>query len=326
MYYGDPEVNMNTSNPSGVWDSNFVGVWHLREDPSGGSPQMKDSKGSNHGTYNGNDASGDQVSAQVNGGIDLDGDGDDDYINAANSGSSLNVGQTFTAEIWIKRKTTGGSNEDSLLTKVHGNYYSFKLNITTANYLQMWVNDGGTSVTGGTITDTSDFHYIGGYSDGTNLKVFRDGDIDTGSGSTPSISYDSNGLLMGAGIWGGTLGNYTDATIDEVRISSTARDACWIKTTFNTISEPGYVGSSGKFYSIEDPAGSAAPTGIALSSFEGKAYEGGKVLLKWRTGYEMNNLGFDVYREQGGKKVRLTSEPIKGSALLSSPKKVNIAL
>jgi hypothetical protein len=41
LYYGNALVTTATENPTGVWDSSYVGVWHLKEDPSGTPPQMK---------------------------------------------------------------------------------------------------------------------------------------------------------------------------------------------------------------------------------------------------------------------------------------------
>jgi hypothetical protein len=42
-----------------------------------------------------------------------------------------------------------------------------------------------------------------------------------------------------------------------------------------------------------------APTAVSLLSFIARNH-GGEVLLHWRTGSEVNNLGFHVYREEGG--------------------------
>jgi hypothetical protein len=61
---------------------------------------------------------------------------------------------------------------------------------------------------------------------------------------------------------------------------------------------------------------SGAPTAVALKFFTATDY-GGKVLLQWRTGEEVNNLGFHLYREENGKFTRLTPEPVAGSALLA---------
>jgi len=58
------------------------------------------------------------------------------------------------------------------------------------------------------------------------------------------------------------------------------------------------------------------PTAVILRDFTAAEYEG-KVLLRWRTSYEVNNLGFHVYREEDGQIYRLTPELVAGSALLA---------
>ena len=65
-----------------------------------------------------------------------------------------------------------------------------------------------------------------------------------------------------------------------------------------------------------------APTRIALQSFS--AYSAtdkngaNRVVLTWKTGGEAHNLGFNVYREQNGNRVRMNPSMIAGSALLMS--------
>ena len=36
IYYGNSDVASSTQNVSAVWDSNYVGVWHLDESPANG--------------------------------------------------------------------------------------------------------------------------------------------------------------------------------------------------------------------------------------------------------------------------------------------------
>ncbi len=59
-----------------------------------------------------------------------------------------------------------------------------------------------------------------------------------------------------------------------------------------------------------------APTAILLSSFGATAFEEG-ILLEWRTGFEANNLGFNMYREEGGQLIQVNSDLIKGSGLMT---------
>src|SRR5262245_14131220 len=58
----------------------------------------------------------------------------------------------------------------------------------------------------------------------------------------------------------------------------------------------------------------AAVTEVHLTSLTADHYSGG-VLLQWRTGYEIDNVGFNVYREVGGVKTKLNTSLIAGSAL-----------
>jgi hypothetical protein len=59
-----------------------------------------------------------------------------------------------------------------------------------------------------------------------------------------------------------------------------------------------------------------APTEAGLISFNATLYRDAQVLLEWRTGFEVDNLGFNIYREQAGSRRRITPQMVAGSALL----------
>lgn len=65
----------------------------------------------------------------------------------------------------------------------------------------------------------------------------------------------------------------------------------------------------------------STPTAAKLSndrsnnSASATRYDDG-VSIRWRTGVEVDNLGFNVYREEAGKRVRVNSQLIAGSALM----------
>ena len=61
---------------------------------------------------------------------------------------------------------------------------------------------------------------------------------------------------------------------------------------------------------------SLAPTQADLTSFEVKSYDGGQ-FLEWRTSSETDNLGFNLYRDDRGKRTKLNSEIVAGSALVT---------
>jgi uncharacterized repeat protein (TIGR01451 family) len=58
----------------------------------------------------------------------------------------------------------------------------------------------------------------------------------------------------------------------------------------------------------------SAPTDVRLKSFVA-GFSGDNVVLEWKTGGELHNLGFNVYREVNDTRVRLNSSLIAGSAL-----------
>jgi uncharacterized repeat protein (TIGR01451 family) len=66
----------------------------------------------------------------------------------------------------------------------------------------------------------------------------------------------------------------------------------------------------------------AAPTSIQLQAFAARSGTdrngANRVLLTWKTGGEANNLGFNIYRELNGNRVRLNPSLIAGSALWMS--------
>jgi len=57
-------------------------------------------------------------------------------------------------------------------------------------------------------------------------------------------------------------------------------------------------------------------TGVNLSSFSA-VNNGGVVSLQWQTGFEVDNLGFNLYRETDGQRVKINPSLIAGSALLA---------
>ncbi len=268
IYYGNSAVttfqgNVTSNGVTGVWDNSFKGVWHLIDNPTGALDQFSNSKTSaNHGTSV-NMESGDQVAAKANGGLSLD--GTNEYIDVANANSGMNLGQNFTLEMWVKRNSLS-SSEHTLLTKRYGAYYSFKLYFDNNN-LRLYFDEGngaGTwdNVTGGSITDTANFHYVGAYSDGTTIKVFRDGVIDAGSASlSGTIAYDTGKLLIGAAVWNNVLGSYLDGIIDEVRVSNVRRSDGWILTSYNSQNSPA------GFYTMGAEESTATLSSAANQSF-----------------------------------------------------------
>jgi hypothetical protein len=70
----------------------------------------------------------------------------------------------------------------------------------------------------------------------------------------------------------------------------------------------------GTFSSWTMANGGLSPTAVNLTRFNAASFSDG-VSLVWESGFEVNNLGYRVYREQNGMRTRVTPSIVAGSAL-----------
>jgi peptidase C25-like protein len=69
-------------------------------------------------------------------------------------------------------------------------------------------------------------------------------------------------------------------------------------------------------WTISGPAG---PTFIAMVGYSAKHGRDGKLRFQWETGEEVDNLGFNIYRDEGGHRTRINKSLILGSGLTVKP-------
>ena len=112
MYYGNATVGAQ-QDVANVWEANFKGVWHLKEDQAGtGNVDLyKDS------TFNSNDGD-DEVSAtgqsgQIDGGQEFD--GTNDYVRVPDDASLQFGNGSLTAEAWINPSTVSDAFGDRVV-------------------------------------------------------------------------------------------------------------------------------------------------------------------------------------------------------------------
>jgi len=115
----------------------------------------------------------------------------------------------------------------------------------------------------------------------------------------------------------GTMANAGTATITILTIPGTPGVAVNTATVTADQTDPNLANNSSTW-----TESITAPTRITLQSFS--AHSGtdrngaNRVVLTWKTGGEAHNVGFNVYREQNGNRVRMNPSIIAGSALLMS--------
>lgn len=239
LYYGNSAIDTSQENKEGVWDSNFELIQHMNQNPGGTASQMIDStSNSNDGTSYGSMATDDSIAGKVGKGIDFD--GSNDSIDVGN-GSSLNITGNITVSFWIKSSANNASKR--IVTKLDGGSASgYDICFTSSGNgaLKFGTNNGGWNEIGASqeITDNT-WHYAVFYYDmagGVNNKrIYYDNSV--AAQATYADGMTSNSTTVSVGSLSNAA-NFFTGSLDEVRISSSARSADWIATEYNNQSNP----------------------------------------------------------------------------------------
>ena len=246
LYYDSSQANNTTyvgdttdTPAQSVWDSNFVGVWHMAQDPSGGADAIKNSTSAvNHGTSVGSMLTEDLVDGKVGKAIDFD--GGDDYINCG-SNSSLDNITNITIESTVKLSSWGETGYGRIIAKSNtGNTDGWQIFVTTPNGLAFTADYATTDATwyaSTTMSLDTWAHVAVQHTRGSGAKVdgkiYVDGTSRTITGGTDGVgavqSDAAEDLLIASRK---DLNREFEGIIDEVRISNIHRTAAWIKATY----------------------------------------------------------------------------------------------
>jgi hypothetical protein len=237
MYYNNSGASPQWQNTS-VWDDGglnyYKGVWHLKENPAGTAPQMKDStSNANDGTSAVTMTSSDQVSAKIDGGLDFDGSNDE--IDDQN-GASLQITPPLTIEAWVKPAVTGTTMgiASKMIYGGGSNRRGYGIGVSSGNYYRFSVASGGgaTNIQSDSTYTDSNYHFIVGQRTATTDYLYVDG-VQQSATNTAGITDSGNDFRIGRR-YADYDGYWLQGRIDEVRISSTDRSPDWIKTEYNS--------------------------------------------------------------------------------------------
>jgi peptidase C25-like protein/peptidase S24-like protein len=131
--------------------------------------------------------------------------------------------------------------------------------------------------------------------------------IAVGSGTTVTANTSTTSpLIFETQLWNTTSGG-SGQDVDGISASGGGTGAA--VTMRETLS----VSTAWTLVAIDIPA--QFPTAVKTNSFKAND-TGNGVVLSWKTGEEIRNLGFNVYRDSGGTKTKINSSLVAGSALL----------
>ncbi|MDD1669723.1 MAG: DUF2341 domain-containing protein, partial [Methanomicrobiales archaeon] len=171
LYYGNSGT-ASQQNPTGVWDSNYVGVWHLKESGTGADYEYIDS------TYNNPGQGGEglaayvptRVAGKIGYGQDFsNGDGKWDLIDLHNSSSLDVIGNQITVEAWIQpgfdQADPGNITRGFINHKGWFNGYSFVMNnwgCSQPNCVFFGLPGQNYSVTSDNVVSKNTWHHVVG--------------------------------------------------------------------------------------------------------------------------------------------------------------------
>mgnify|MGYP001447165963 CR=1 FL=1 len=173
IYYGNNGASLyangDTYGSDNVWDDNYVGVWHLNDDPSG---TVYDSTVNNYdASTSGSMNSADLLSISGGLGRSYDFDGSDDYLAMPNFSGEFGNNGTFS--IWMKQNSEtpgsypglsymGSSTSTDLYGQSSGNEY----------YYSVFKNDRPNSGSVLTPYNISEWHYLTHVQNPSAYKIY----------------------------------------------------------------------------------------------------------------------------------------------------------
>lgn len=234
MYYGNAGAS-NQENVTGVWDSYYLGVYHL--DHTSGN--ANDSTGTlNISEFISPDSNMD-VDGQIFKGDNFDGN---DYLGGSpkwNADDTNGTDHTYSA--WVRFETVhkgiiiedgGSGNGDGLGTLDNGviKYQQRDSNTTYSVESNDNIADGG-------------WHFVVGvFTEASQLEFYTDGELDdttTGDDGTIGTGDGRIGRANGPnGVYNDSNNHYFIGALDEIRISSNERNANFILTRFRNENNP----------------------------------------------------------------------------------------
>lgn len=260
IFYGNSGISTYQSFSTATWDSNYLGVWHLK---NGTTLNAMNSVTVASGTVSGAVA----IAGQIDGGAS--------YANATDiitSDLSIPLPSSTTWEAWAYR--TGSNTAPRIFSM--SNF--FALRDWTATDISWIANfDGGQAIWSVAPPASDSWHHIAVTYDATNAS---NDPLIYVNGSTQTLTTDTNttGTVIGQTL-PVKFGNRDDlgrpwlGSLDELRLSNNLRSRDWIKTEYNNQSSPS------TFFSYGTETTCAAAVVAPPANIRGLSIKGGKMTI-----------------------------------------------
>lgn len=245
MYYGNSAA-ADVQDPTDVWDSGYVLVWHLGEVPTGTPDDITDSAenialpDTASGTSQSMDGSN-QVAGQAGFGLSFDGAGEWLNPTSPDPGFFHDAFSDKTFSAWIRSDNT---SQTQTIFEEGGGTNGLYLGVD-ANQVHLATRDGGAGSQANayqSYTDTVSFHYVAAVFEGGQLRLYLDDNAPDlqaagyatvgGHSGEPGIGRSPDADAAGTG-----TNDYFDGAMDEIRMSNIARSQDWIAAEYLSVSD-----------------------------------------------------------------------------------------
>jgi len=227
IYYGNPSAS-DGADPTNVWDSNFKGVWHLKDYTTS---QVNDSTiNANNGTKT---ASNEPLEVDAKIGKGQQFDGINDMINCGSN--SVLMPQAITLSLWFKPNYIGTPTKGLLhICPDDGSAgAAIMYDSDVAGIIKFFVKLGGSWYNASSTIYMSVgnwYHIVCTFGDGYQ-KLYINGSINVSISRSGTINYGTSPYCK---IGRGNSTEWSYGVIDEVSISNVVRSAAWIKASYNS--------------------------------------------------------------------------------------------
>lgn len=257
IWYGnsgasEPAANDADEGSQGVWDANFVGIYHLQEavnnDPNGYLDSTSNAK---HLT--GSNMASTSLAGPWIGGLAAVFDGVDDVMTG---GVSAIQAPPWSASAWVKHPSIASGAQLVRHYADNNNYVSLLLGtswnqtVLTAQVYPIQYGSAGAAAESASISANTWTHVAGNNQSATSRYAYKNGVA--GSQNTTS-KWPAGTLSLYIGVANGPL--------DEIRISNVTRSAAWYAAEYNSGISPGSITDG----TPEDPNAGAVSRVIRLS-------------------------------------------------------------
>jgi len=270
MFSDNPGITTSQANRA-VWDGYYKAVWHLDQNPTGTAPQMLDSTtNANNATAQGTWSGSAQVSGQIGGSLIFT-SANSDYLSTANS---FNNPGTETVQAWFKSTSTSG--------KIIGFENAQTGTGSTTADRHVWLGTDGKvhgglsctypgSLTSGSTYNDGNWHQAALTLDVTaqQAKLYVDGAQAASTSCSGAQNFNGYYRIGSYQLiyWNNATSGYFNGSIDEARISLTARSGDWIATEYNNQSSPSTFFSVSSQVELDNPiVSSVSPTAGAVGA------------------------------------------------------------